>query len=93
MELSPTYRSKTSQGTVELDLFGSDKRIALVGLKETFEELLHLGWMPNTACEFELLRRVRARNPIPSGFDSAYAAALGREYRRYYDQKKPRASG
>ncbi len=91
--ISPTYRSEMTQGAIELDLLGSGERIALVGLKETFEELFRLGWMPNTACEFELLRRVRARNSIPSGFDSAFAAALGREYRRYYDQNKPRASG
>ncbi|MCL4487965.1 MAG: hypothetical protein M1570_07530 [Chloroflexi bacterium] len=83
----------TTASLVELDVLGNGKPVTLEGLAEIFEEMFKLGWMPNAACEYELLRRVRARNHVPASFERAYATALGREYDKFHARKKPHVSG
>jgi hypothetical protein len=62
--------------------------ITLVALPLIFDQLYQAGKMPCEGTHRELLQTVKIYNPVPSGEEPAYAAALVREYADYCERQK-----
>jgi uncharacterized metal-binding protein len=60
-----------------------DETVTLVALPLVFEELRKSGKLPKDLTGRKLLETVAIYNPIPSGSEDVYAAALLREYAAY----------
>ena len=60
----------------------------LTGLDEIFESLYQMNQAPTDGLGTELVHRARQHNYIPQPAEADFAAALLREYRIYYEQKR-----
>lgn len=60
----------------------------LTGLDEIFASLYQMGYTPTDDLGTELIRLARQHNYIPASAEVDFAAALLREYRGYYEQKR-----
>jgi len=60
----------------------------MAGLDEIFDALYAEGRAPEEDLGSELVKRARVYNYIPRSAESEYAAALLREYRKYWRDKK-----
>ena len=62
------------------DIVVNGKTVTLIGLPLIFQQLRDSGKPASAEMARELLETVKIYNPIPSGEDEAYSAALWREY-------------
>lgn len=60
----------------------------MVGLDELFESLYQAEKLPSDELGAELVAGAREHNYIPASAERDFAAALLREYRSYYEQKR-----
>ncbi|MGB9879815.1 MAG: hypothetical protein ACPLRM_03545, partial [Anaerolineae bacterium] len=60
----------------------------MVGLDELFESLYQANKSPDDDLGAELVAQARKHNYIPPSAERDFAAALLREYRSYYEQKR-----
>ncbi len=66
----------------------NEQMVTLVALPLIFEQLHQAGKLPSEETHRELMETVRIYNPIPAGEESAYAAALAREYSAFCERQK-----